>query len=96
MESAQMGAYTLILAAGVQVAAGRLDRARSLLNHPIVIPALIRLSPELWPLLDEPPFAPRRSPLTLVWPKEAPPPPAGMDQLFQEIRFESAMGPPGR
>ncbi|HEU5311212.1 MAG TPA: protein kinase [Candidatus Eisenbacteria bacterium] len=96
MESSQKGAFTLILAAGVQVAAGRLDRARELLSHPVVIRTMIRLSPELWPLLDDPPFAPRRCSLTLVWPKEAPPPPEGMDQLFQEIRFESAMEPPRR
>jgi len=57
---------------------------------------MVRLHPALWPLLDDPPFAPRRCSTTLVWPTEAPPPPEGMDQLFQAIRFESGVEPAGR
>jgi serine/threonine protein kinase/tetratricopeptide (TPR) repeat protein len=89
MQSPQLGAFTLTLGARVEVARGRLDRARDILSRPVVLPIMLRLTPELWPLLDDPPFAPRRSTATLVWPKEAPLPPEGMDQLFQEIRFES-------
>ena len=92
--TSQLGSFTLVLAAEVEIARGRIDRARDVMKHPIVIGTMIRLRPELWPLLDDPPFAPRRSPLTLVWPKEAPPPPEGMDQVFQEVRFESGTEPP--
>ncbi|HET9251273.1 MAG TPA: protein kinase [Candidatus Eisenbacteria bacterium] len=92
--SLQIGAFGTVLAAEVEMAMGRPDRARVLVEHPIIMPNMIRLDPVLWPLLDDPPFAPRRSPLTLVWSKEAPPPPEGMDQVFQEIRLEPGTGSP--
>jgi serine/threonine protein kinase/tetratricopeptide (TPR) repeat protein len=91
MQSPQLDAFILILAAGVEVARGRLDRAREILSHPIVLGTTVRLSPDLWPLLDEPPFAPRRSSMTLIWPKEAPAPPEGLEELYAGVRFESGI-----
>jgi hypothetical protein len=52
-------------------------------------PMLVRLDPELHPLLDEPPFAPRRRDLALVWPLEAPMIDAVRFALFREVRIES-------
>ena len=92
----QLGAFGVLVGAEVEMALGRPERARSFMNHPIMIPNMVRLHPALWPLLDDPPFAPRRCSTTLVWPTEAPPPPEGMDQLFQAIRFESGVEPAGR
>ena len=50
-----------------------------------------RLDPELHPLLDREPFAPRRSSATLVWPLEAPMIDAARFALFREVRIESGL-----
>ena len=52
-------------------------------------PAILRLDPLLHPLLDLEAFAPRRSPLTLVWPVEAPMIDRTRLRLFKEVRIGS-------
>ncbi len=53
-----------------------------------------RLDLSLHPILDRPPFAPRRSERVLIWPLEAPMMDPGVHALFREVRIESGM-PPG-
>jgi hypothetical protein len=55
------------------------------------IPIRIRIMPELWPIADEPLYAPRRSAATLIWPSEGPPPRPGVEERFAAVRFESAL-----
>jgi len=57
-------------------------------HHKNLAPVLVRLDPELHSLLEAPPFAPRRSDLTLVWPMEAPKIPPAVHALFREVRLE--------
>jgi hypothetical protein len=52
---------------------------------------LARLVPELHPLLDRPPFVPRRRDAALVWPLEAPMIDAARHALFKEVRIESGI-----
>ena len=54
-------------------------------------PMLVRLIPELHPLCDQPPYSPRQSELTLVWPLEAPMLDAARFRLFKEVRLESGL-----
>ena len=53
------------------------------------MPTLARLIPELHPILDHPPFAPRRREAPLVWPLEAPMIDTARNALFREVRIES-------
>ncbi len=71
---------------------GQVDRAVELLGRRVIKDAamvILRLDPLLHPLLDLQPFAPRRSPLTLVWPVEAPMIDRTRLRLFREVRIES-------
>jgi len=54
-----------------------------------VAPVLLRLDPLAHPLLELDAFAPRRSPLTLVWPVEAPMIDRTRLRLFQDVRIGS-------
>jgi serine/threonine protein kinase/Tfp pilus assembly protein PilF len=89
-----LGGGTLAMAAGAAVRLGDLARATGFLTRPIVgvfAQVLVRLVPELHPLLDHPPFAPRRSDLALIWPLEAPMIDAARHALFREVRIESGI-----
>jgi serine/threonine protein kinase/tetratricopeptide (TPR) repeat protein len=90
----QLAPVLLIHGAGIATSIGRKDLGRRFLSRTIIrpqAPVRLRLKPDLWPLANDPPFAPRRSSLTLVWPAEAPPPPPGIEDLFSGVRFESAL-----
>ena len=92
--AAQIAPVLTFYGAGIAVSAGRMELARRLLSRTIIrshSPVRIRLYPTLWPLAEEPPYAPRRSPMTLVWPAEAPPPAPATEDLFAAVRYESAL-----
>ncbi len=75
---------------------GKPERAVELLHRRLsrrLAPVMVRLEPALHPLLDLPAFAPRRSPLTLVWPVEAPMIDPARLALFKEVKIAS--GTPG-
>ena len=52
-------------------------------------PTMPRLFDGCHPLLGQPPCAPRKSPLTLVWPAQAPMVPESLLGLFKRICIES-------
>jgi tetratricopeptide (TPR) repeat protein len=56
---------------------------------PEIISMAARLNVECHPLLDRPPLAPRKSPLTLVWPLQAPMIDEARFSVFKEVRIES-------
>jgi len=88
------GGWFLEVAAVAALGIGAFDLAAGYLqrrNAVALSPLVIRLTPELHPLLDRGPFAPRRSETTLVWPLEAPMMPASVHALFKEVRIESGM-----
>jgi hypothetical protein len=90
----QLAPVLLVYGAGIATSVGRKDLARRFLNRTILrpqAPVRLRLRSDLWPLADEPPFAPRRSSLTLIWPAEAPAPPSGIEDFFSAVRYESAL-----
>ncbi|MGH7724250.1 MAG: protein kinase domain-containing protein [Candidatus Eiseniibacteriota bacterium] len=71
---------------------GDLDRALVYLRQPVnadLSPVSARLNPNLHPVLDREPYAPRRSNLTLVWPLEAPMVSAVNHALFKEVRIDT-------
>ena len=76
------------------LARGELDRALAFANRPIFLDlhtTILRLTPALQPLLDQPQFGPRVSQRTLVWPAEAPPVPKEIAALFTDVRIESGL-----
>ena len=80
--------------AAILTTMGKRDFARRIMSRPITlahIPIRIRIMPDLWPIADEPPYAPRRSAMTLIWPSEAPPPKPGVEERFAGVRFESGL-----
>ena len=92
--SPQLAPVAIYRAASIAVALGQKDRARRLIARTITRPqgpVRVRIMPGLWPLADEPPFAPRRSEMTLIWPAEAPPPASGTEELFADVRYESGL-----
>ena len=91
-----VGAGGLMLAASAATRLGEPERAQRFLGRPLVrdmAGVLARLEPELHPLLDRAPFAPRRCSLTLVWPLEAPMIDPARHALFREVRIESGLAP---
>ena len=87
-----IGTGTMLLLAGAALRVGEQELAIRYLDRRIVkdlVPTLARLDPELHPLLDREPFAPRRRDATLVWPLEAPMIDAARYALFREVRIES-------
>ena len=91
-----IGAGGLMLAASAAARLGETERALRFLARPLVrdmAGVLARLEPELHPLLDRAPLAPRRSDLPLVWPLEAPMIDAARHALFREVRIESGLAP---
>jgi hypothetical protein len=91
-------AGSLMSAAGAALRLGEGDVAIRLMTREIVRelgPVLVRLDPELHPLLDRAPFSPRRSALSLVWPLQSPMIDPARHGLFHEVRIESAVPRPG-
>ena len=85
-----------LLSWGAEIALrrGERERAMQLIGRKIsqdLLESFLRLIPALHPLLDEPKFAPRRSPRTLVWPAEAPPVAPEIAELFAGVRIESGL-----
>ena len=92
--SPQLAPALVYHGAAIAVSAGRREMARRLIGRTITRPSgpvRIRIRPDLWPLADEPPYAPKRSSMTLTWPAEAPPPKPGTEDFFEAVRFESAL-----
>jgi serine/threonine protein kinase/tetratricopeptide (TPR) repeat protein len=92
MPTLASGAIWLGSAAAIRV--GETARCAELLGRKLngkLVPSILRLDPELHPLLDHAPFAPRRSDATLVWPLEAPMIDAARFALFKEVRIESGL-----
>jgi tetratricopeptide (TPR) repeat protein len=92
--SPQLAPVLVYYAAGIVTSLGNRQLARRLINRTITraqSPVRVRIKPDLWPLADEPPFAPKRSYMTLVWPAEAPPPKPGTEEFFAAVRFESGL-----
>jgi hypothetical protein len=83
---------SLVVAAGTAVRLGEIELAVRFMSKPIVTPLapiLSRLVPELHPMLDHPPFSPRRLESALVWPLESPMIDPVRHGLFKEVRIES-------
>ena len=90
----RMGPGGLAMAASAALRLGEADRAERLLDHKFLrgfLQCLVRLDPDLHPLLDREKFGPRRASATLVWPLEAPMIDAARHALFKEVRIESGM-----
>jgi hypothetical protein len=82
------------VAAAAAVRLGKPDLAERFLDRKYIrdfVGWIVRLDPELHPLLDREAFAPRRASATLVWPLEAPMIDAARHALFKEVRIESGM-----
>ncbi len=93
-KESRMGPAALAMAASAAIRLGRLDLAEQLLDRKFIrdfVGWIVRLDPELHPLLDRERFAPRRASVTLVWPLEAPMIDAARHALFREVRIESGM-----
>jgi serine/threonine protein kinase/tetratricopeptide (TPR) repeat protein len=87
--------YGGILLTEVQIALGDWEAAMRTALRPVwksEMPTTIRLYGPLNPLADREPFAPRRSPSTLIWPLEAPMMSAQVHALFREVKIESGRG----
>ncbi|MEO5988957.1 MAG: protein kinase [Candidatus Eisenbacteria bacterium] len=92
-----LGASSLTLASIAAVRLGDLETGAGF--HDVLLMrdfahTLVRLNPELLPLLDRAPLAPRRRDAVLVWPLEAPMLDARVHAVFREVRIESGL-PPG-
>jgi TolB-like protein len=90
--TAGIGAGSALLVAEAALRVGEPERAVTLLergNLSGLSATFARLMPALHPILDRPPFAPRRSPHALVWPLEAPMMDPRVHAVFREVRIES-------
>ncbi|MBI1798001.1 MAG: protein kinase [Candidatus Eisenbacteria bacterium] len=89
-----LGTGHIMLCAPAAMRAGLPEQALGLLARPLMArsaPLTVRLVHDLHPLLDRPPYGPRRSDLTLVWPLEADMIDPARFALFKEVKIESAM-----
>jgi len=94
IEPARIGPGGLIAVAGVCIRLGDLERALRFISRRFIKDfdhILVRLEPDLHPLLDLEHFAPRRWDGVLVWPLEAPMIPAAVHAVFREVRIESGL-----
>jgi serine/threonine protein kinase len=94
IEPAQIGPAGLISVAGVCIRLGDMDRAVQFMSRRFIRDfdhILVRLEPDLHPLLDHDHFAPRRLDGALIWPLEAPMLPAAVHAVFREVRIESGL-----
>ena len=73
---------------------GEIDLAKYFLARRLMVemaPTVVRLDPDLHPLLEHEPFSPRVLDATLVWPLEAPMLKPSVHALFREVRIESGL-----
>ena len=87
-------ASSIALASTAAVQVGDLEAGASFFERLLMRDlgaTLLRLDPELHPLLDRVPFAPRRRDVTLVWPLEAPMMDPRVHAVFREVRIESGL-----
>ena len=87
---------SIYLLARVAMHLREVERAIRLLSCPVAgasANTMIRLDPELHGVLDHPPFAPRRSDHTLIWPVEAPMMDPRCVAVFRDVRIESGRPP---
>jgi len=94
LQHVSLGATAVVLVAVAAVQAGEVESARAYMARTILgafSPCMVRLDPALHPLLEAPPFAPRRLNATLVWPLEAPMIDSARHRLFREVRVESGL-----
>ncbi len=92
--STALAGGSLLIVAGAAVRLGELEGAARFLGRGLLrdlAPCLARLEPELHPLLDRAPLAPRRWDAALVWPLQAPMIDGARHALFREVRIESGM-----
>ena len=92
--SAELNPTLVAWAIEVCIARGEMDRAVEFAKRTIfydLCTTALRVTPELHPLLDLEPFAPRIARETLVWPSEAPPVPREIASLFTDVRMESGL-----
>ncbi|MGH7681715.1 MAG: tetratricopeptide repeat protein, partial [Candidatus Eiseniibacteriota bacterium] len=92
--STALNAGAISIAAGAALRAGDADlieRFQEKVLRTRMGQTMARLDPELHPLLDRPPFAPRRWDVTLIWPLEAPMIDPARYALFREVKIESGM-----
>jgi adenylate cyclase len=81
----------------ISLARGEMPRALAFAKRAIfadIHTATVRLNPAFRPLLDQAPFGPPVTPMTLVWPSEAPPVPDDVAALFAAVRVESGRPTP--
>ena len=83
----------LIAAAAVRI--GEVEMAPRAFNPAIIrqFKTAVRLDPNLHPILDRAPFAPRCRDAALVWPLEAPMMDPAVHRVFREVRIESGLPP---
>jgi hypothetical protein len=87
-------AGTIMVSASAALRIGEVDAALRMFDRKLLkdlAQTIARLDPELHPLLDREPFAPRRRDVALVWPLEAPMMDAAIHRLFREVRIESGL-----
>jgi len=93
-EMPRLGPPEIMMLSGAALRLGEPERALRWLGRKFLLrlaPWHVRLDPELHALLDREPFAPRRAPVTLVWPLEAPMIRPACHALFREVRIESGV-----
>jgi serine/threonine protein kinase/Tfp pilus assembly protein PilF len=84
--------HAINLAAQAATRLGEIDLGLRFMKRRLIgdmAPTWVRLVPELHPLLDRAPLAPRRRDATLVWPLEAPMIDRARFKLFKEVRIGS-------
>ncbi len=91
-DAVMLGPVAILLLSAAAVRLGEPERAIRWLGRKFMqsgAPVHVRLEPDLHPLLDLKPFAPRRTAATLVWPLEAPMIDPACHACFREVRIES-------
>ncbi len=89
-----LGTGQLRMGPAAALRVGELAIALRLVQRPVVrelAPTLARLDPDLHPLLDHAPFAPRQSAGTLVWPLEAPMIDRARFKLFRKVEIDTGL-----
>jgi tetratricopeptide (TPR) repeat protein len=94
MEQGGLGVGAIYALADAAIHIGEPDLALPFVNRSVareIIGTMARITPTMHRLLDKPPLSPRRSENILVWPLEAPMPPASVRPLFRELHLESGI-----
>jgi len=89
-----LAAGALIVGPAAALMIGEPEIALRLVTRPLFKDlghTFLRLEPTLHPLVDQAPFAPRKSAMTLVWPLEAPMIDRARFRLFKEVKIESGI-----